>query len=774
MSRSGPRTPATDLRYRGFRPLLVAALACALWAAPAAGQTKLSGPSGAPAPTQSGAGPGGAGQQRAPSVGSPGSPVQRGPAAASSKFTYFLIFVSNYTPQLRVELDALGGDYGDLYLRKNVKPTLQEFDAKAADPAQADESLILNSSSQPGLSSGLWWIGAYHREDQPVDVDWFFEVVPSIKPGMGSLPYAANGSQPAGTTFRVWAPFASQVHVAGSFNGWSTNVTPLASEGNGNWSVDVRDLGPGQRYKYVLRNGQQILWRNDPRAMDVTASNGDTVIFDHKSYTWTDAGYQTPPWDDLVIYQMHVGTFQDLPGSAVGNFDTARQRLDYLDGLGVTAIELMPHFEFPGDYSWGYNPSHPFAVESSYGDANALKRFVDEAHDRGLAVFTDVVYNHLGPSDLDLWQFDGWSQGGYGGIYFYNDVKAITPWGDTRPDFGRPEVRQYLRDNMLLWLEEYRLDGMRWDSTSNIRMTQLGNNPDGWSLMQWCNDEVDAKQPWKYIFAEDLYDAPNDWITRPTGAGGAGFDGQWDALFVHPIRDAVIPPSDQGRDMWKVRNAVLHKYNGDAFERIIYTESHDEVANGKSRVPEEIWPGNAASWFSKKRSTLAATVLMTSPGVPMIFQGQEFLEDGFFSDADPLDWTKSQSFAGISQLYRDLIRLRRSLNGNTWGLKGQNTNFFHVNNTNKVVAYHRWRNGGAGDDVVVVANFANQAWNNYTIGLPRGGMWRVRFNSDWNGYDPGFGNHPSFDVMANPVPYDGLGFSASLSFGPYSAVILSQ
>jgi 1,4-alpha-glucan branching enzyme len=728
-----------------------------------------------PAPQHTGAPPPVVAPGATPSLPGSGTPTLPATQAdPSSTFTYFLVFVNNYTPQLRVELDALGGDYGALFVRKSQKPTWSEYDLKVDNTASGDETLILNSGSRPVLTSGLWWIGAYHQQGKPVDVDWFFDVVPSLKPGMGSVPYGAQGNLPPGTTFRVWAPFASAVAVAGTFNAWSSTATPLASEGNGNWSLDVRDLLPGARYKYVLKNGVNTLWRNDPRALDVTSSNGDTVIYDHKSYTWSDGGYSTPSWDDLVVYELHIGTFQDLPGSAVGNFDSARNKLDYLDSLGITAIELMPHFEFPGDYSWGYNPAHPFAVESAYGDANALKRFVDEAHDRGLAVFTDLVYNHLGPTDLDLWQFDGWSQNGYGGIYFYNDAKAITPWGDTRPDFGRPEVRQYLRDNLLLWLEDFHMDGMRWDSTSNIRMTNLGDNPDGWSLMQWCNDEVDGKQPWKYIFAEDLFNAPNDWITKPTGAGGAGFDGQWDALFVHPIRDAVIVPNDQRRDMWAVRNAILHKYNGDAFERIIYTESHDEVANGKSRVPEEIWPGNAASWFSKKRSTLAAAVLMTAPGVPMLFQGQEFLEDGYFSDQDPLDWNKSVTFGGLTQLYRDLIGLRRSLGGNTWGLKGQNTNVFHVNNVNKLIGYHRWRNGGPGDDVVVLANFSTNSWTNYTIGLPRAGTWRVRFNSDWNGYDPAFGNHPSFDVSAQAVPYDGLPYSASLSIGPYTALVLSQ
>ena len=226
--------------------------------------------------------------------------------------------------------------------------------------------------------------------------------------------------------------------------------------------------------------------------------------------------------------------------------------------------------------------------------------------------------------------------------------------------------------------------------------------------------------------------------------------------------------------MFEVKAAVEQRYNSDAFERIIFTESHDEVANGRSRVPEEIFPGNAGSWFSKKRSTLGAALVFTSPGVPMIFQGQEVLEDGFFHDEDPIDWTKEVTFAGIELMYRDLIRLRRNWFNHTRGLRGQHLNFFHANDGDKMVAFHRWDQGGAGDDVIVICNFRDRSWDNYRIGLPGGGLWKVRFNSDWNGYSSDFGNFYSPDVTAESVPRDGLGHSGIIKIAPYSVLILSQ
>lgn len=398
---------------------------------------------------------------------------------------------------------------------------------------------------------------------------------------------------------------------------------------------------------------------------------------------------------------------------------------------------------------------------------------------RGSRSIMDVVYNHLGPRDLDLWRFDGWTDDDHDGdIYFYDDARARTPWGGTRPDYGRGEVRQYLRDNALFWLNKYRLDGLRFDSVVNIRNRNGNNNdpandlPDGWNLLQWINDEIRPSQPWKITNAEDLQNS--EWITKDTGAGGAGFGSQWDAGFVHPIRDAIIVGDDSLRDMWAVRDALCHRYDGDAARRVIYTESHDEVANGHARVPEEIWPGNAGSWFSRKRSTHGAALVFTAPGIPMIFQGQEFLEDKYFKDTVPLDWTKLVTFAGIHLLYRDLIRLRRNWFNQTAGLRGQFLNVHHVNNTHKVIAYHRREKGRPGDDVVVVASFANRGYDSYALGLPRAGQWRVRFNSDWQGYSADYGNQAGYDTWTSPGPMDGMPFQGNVGLGPYSVLILSQ
>ena len=289
------------------------------------------------------------------------------------------------------------------------------------------------------------------------------KAAPSERPGMGAIPYSDSDGSGVVPESEAKRPGC---HVAGTFNSWQPFSTLLSVEGDGKFSLDVPYAQPGDGYKIVIITDTGTIWKNDPRAMDLTSSVGHSIIVDHDAFEWKAANYTPPSWNEMVIYEMHVGTFGlDIGDSVPGNLAGAIEHLDHLESLGVNVVELMPMSEFAGDVSWGYNPAYPFSVESAYGSPEDLKNFVDECHKRNIAVFGDLVYNHLGPSDMDLWQFDGWSQNGYGGIYFYNDYRSYTPWGDTRPDSGRPEVRSYLKDNLGMWLDDYRFDGVQVDGT---------------------------------------------------------------------------------------------------------------------------------------------------------------------------------------------------------------------------------------------------------------------------------------------------------------------
>src|SRR6266700_1272237 len=296
----------------------------------------------------------------------------------------------------------------------------------------------------------------------------------STRPYMGATPYND------GVTFRVWAPFASDVQVQGDFNNWKPG-SHLFSEGNGYWSADLTGVMVGQQYNYLITDAASgsVLTHVDPYSRAFKTPGGPSLIAPSDTQ-YAETSYTTPAWNDMVIYELHIG---------------------------INAIEIMAAGEFESDTSWGYNPAYIFAIEEQYGGPDGFRAFVQEAHKRGIAVIMDVVYNHLGYPAGDMWQFDGWSQNGKGGIYFYNDWRATTPWGDTRFDYGRPEVRSYILDNARRWLQQRFADGLRWDATGWIRNVYGNNNdpgndlPDGWSLMQAINDEIKQSQPWKISIA---------------------------------------------------------------------------------------------------------------------------------------------------------------------------------------------------------------------------------------------------------------------------------
>jgi len=581
------------------------------------------------------------------------------------------------------------------------------------------------------------------------------------------------------TTFRVWAPNATTVGVQEfDASGAVTRETSMDRSDPGYWQVDVAGATPGTEYLFSISGPAGTQDRIDPYAREVTSSVGHAVVYDEAAFAWSADSFGSRGWDELIVYELHVGTFDPAGNGHVGTLSEAATRLGYLYDLGVTAVELLPLAEFQGDQSWGYNPAVPFAVERAYGGPDGLKAFVDAAHGHGIAVILDVVYNHFGPSDLDhsLWRFDGWDQNNGGGIYFYQDWRSESGWGP-RPDYGRPQVRQYIRENVIDWLGQYRLDGLRFDATASIDSadgsgTEAGGIPDGRQLLRECNDAVDASQPWKIRIAEDMRN--DETITAPTSAGGVGFPAQWDPDFVTSVRTAMVATDDTQRSMSSIAAAIERRYGDRWLSRVVFTESHDSDANGHERLPSEIDPATPDSWYAKKRSTLGAAVVFTSPGIPMLFQGQEFLEDLWFTDSQPVDWTNQTTHAGILALYRDLIALRRDLSGNTRGLRGSGLEVHHVNDVDKVLAYHRWDHGGPRDDTIVLLNCANRGYTNYTIGLPREGTWQVRLNSDWSGYDPTFGNAATYPLTTDTEPRDGMPVSGTLGIGPYTAVILSQ
>lgn len=582
---------------------------------------------------------------------------------------------------------------------------------------------------------------------------------------LGAIVRHDKAGRVAGTVFRVWAPNAKSVDVIGSFNKWKNGENPMTMDKkSGIWSASVAAAEPGDEYRYLI-NG--ALERRDPRARKVSADGAKSMIYDPAAFDWGDNGARKPAArpGDLVIYQLHPGTFYD-PDTAddrPGTLLDAISKLDHLQEIGVNCVLLMPVNEFSGDHSWGYNPTDLFAIENAYGGPDALKQFVKEAHARGIAVHVDIVHNHYGPDGLDLQRFDGYGGGdNRAGIYFYEDgARAATTWGP-RPDFGRPEVRDFISDQLRMWFDEYKIDGLRWDSTVNIRRYAEGamENPDGERLLDEVSRMIRREYPDKFSIAEDA-------------VGDERFDASWEYGFHHAGdgRDAgVVPQLLKPADQIDVADVAGRVDSPQGLHRVIYTENHDETGllNGNRRLVTDADGQDPQSLTARRKHALAAVITLTSPGIPLVFMGQELLEDKEFHDSNPLSWQRGEASAKATLLYKDLIRLRRNLDGKSAALTGVKTEILHADEDKKILAFRRHQPGNPPSEICVVINFSEKPVENFTLVFPRSGNWSLLLNTD----DPKYGD--GFTDVTTAPPNRDTPKQVEVNLAPFSAQIFGM
>ncbi len=586
-----------------------------------------------------------------------------------------------------------------------------------------------------------------------------------------------SGNATSSVTFRVWSPNASGVAVAGDFNGWNATANPLTKNATTDvWSGTVAAARPGHAYKYVITTGNGTqLWRKDPRAREVrTMSDGSqaAVIYDPGAFVWEDEGFVPPFPNEIVMYEMHVGTFYDPKpdDGEPATFHDAIQRLDYLEKLGVNMIALMPVSEFNGRHSWGYNPIALFAIEQAYGGPDAFKHFVNEAHKRGMAVQVDVVHNHYGdlaaPGASDLENFDG------GEPYFYNASDdatrpgiSRTKWGP-RPRFSDPNVRQFIKDNIRMYLDEYKVWALRWDSPRNITgydsnstETVVGDPdtdiPEAIAMMEEINAGIRARSDRYYSIAEDA------------GSVG-GYSGHWEISFHNVLFPRLLPLTQNGTlpapfagrlefPTLNTRNATNIGYRLETKEppgfRVIFSENHDKCgdlnkATDGARLAQDFDPQDPTSHAARKKSMLASAVTLTSAGTPMLFQGQEQLADGYFDAYVHLDWRRAGRFPEVVRFHRDMVRLRRNLEGKTKALTFTSlpevddlTAVTRVNLFNEAEGWMTYERstGNSTESILVAVNTSNQTrWAG--IDFPEPGPWKVLLNSDSTIYGADFSN----------------------------------
>jgi 1,4-alpha-glucan branching enzyme len=437
----------------------------------------------------------------------------------------------------------------------------------------------------------------------------------------------------------------------------------------------------------------------------------------HVETSVPDEAFLAPTMAGLVIYQVKLD-----PDMAPY---VRAATLDSIAALGVTAVELLPATDVP-ETREHYVPAH-VALERAFGGAPALRRLIAEAHDRGLAVIVNIAY------------------------------QRPDPLADVARDITQDSVRSVIVREAVRWLGDMHVDGVRHDMAAYTDLVDASSvaRPVGWQLIREMNAAIrEAHHNIVLIALDDRGDARMTSID----ASGALFHSQWDVQFVQAIRACL----DGRRPMADVRDAIGSSF-GDTYSRVVYAHCAELI--GREPAPAE-----PLDWESAKRVTLGVSMVLTSPGIPLLFQGQEDAHGGQVGATAGLSHDKT----GFSQLVRDLVRLRRNWYDTTRGLLGHGLDVFHSNEESRVAAWHRWADIGPGDDVIVVANLSPNAYPVYRLGFPDDGLWRLRFSSDNAAYCSVFGNHPSGDVVATFRPSDAQPASAEVSIGPYTLLVFSQ
>ena len=417
-------------------------------------------------------------------------------------------------------------------------------------------------------------------------------------------------------TFQVWAPSAESVSVQVDGQRY-----PLKKAERGCWKADVESAQLGMDYGYILNGEEPPV--PDPRSpWQPNGVNGLSRLVDHSAFEWHDQLWQGPPLANAVIYELHVGTF-----TPEGTFDSAIPKLDYLKDLGITHVEVMPIAAFDGDRGWGYDGVDLYAPVQIYGGPDAVKRFVDAAHTKGLAVINDVVYNHFGPTGNYTGKF---------GPYITESHK--TPWGGAvnLEEEGSTEVRRFFCDNAMMWLRDYHFDGLRLDAvTAYIDRSAI-------HFLEQLSDEVKVlgAQLGKHFFLVAESDLNDPRVVRAKEAGGYGMEAQWSDDFHHALW-TVLTGDQHGyyADFGTIEQLAtslekVYVYQGQyaAFRKrhhgrpvhdvpgyrfLGYIQNHDQVGNRAvgDRLSDLVGPGKVK---------IAAALVFTAPFVPMIFQGEEY------------------------------------------------------------------------------------------------------------------------------------------------------
>ena len=596
--------------------------------------------------------------------------------------------------------------------------------------------------------------------------------------------HLVNRNDKNGVVFRVWAPTARSVSVAGDFNNWNNEANYMYNIGYGVWEVFVEGVKEFCTYKYCIESeyGDRLM-KADPYAFHAQTRPGQaSVVYDIESYSWNDSEWFNKRKENNIssspmnIYEIHAGSWRKYPDGNFFNYQKLGDELiPYLKEMHYTHVQLMPIMEYPYDGSWGFQTTGYYAPTSRYGTPSDFMAFVDKLHGEGIGVILDWVPSNFPTDDFGLARFDG------SPLYESNDPKTSKrdSWGTCLFNYARFEVTSFLVSCAMFWLDKYHIDGLRIGALSSMLYLDYGKTEGEWEpnkfggkenldavdFVKRLNTAVHMYHPDVMMFAEENTSWPK--LTHKIEDGGLGFDFKWNMGWMNDMLHYMSLNS-----MWRPFNhdSLTFSFYYAFSEKFLLPISHDEVSHGKGSLIKQM-PGKYDEQFAGVRAFI--TYMYAHPGKKLVFMGTEIGQFDEWNHQEAIQWDLLEFekhkklrtfFKELNKFYLDckpLYELDTVWKGFDW--------IHHDDYTNSVIAFKRTDKNG--DEIVSVCNFQPIRRDEYCIGVPKYGLYDEVFNSDEERFG-GSGVVNGNNIKTEVMKIHGFDQGLSLTLPPLSVIYL--
>lgn len=591
-----------------------------------------------------------------------------------------------------------------------------------------------------------------------------------------------------GIYFAVWAPNADSVNVIGSFNDWNEEKHTMKLLGKGGiWGLFIPEASVGDMYKFLIRakNGRK-LYKADPFANQAELRPGTaSIVADLRGFEWTDSKWMKERdkkdiyKEPMAVYECHIGSFMKHPDGTEDGFYNYRQFADrmveYLKEMKYTHVELMGIAEHPYDGSWGYQVTGYYAPTSRYGTPKDFMYLVDKLHSIGVGVILDWVPAHFARDAHGLAEFDGQC------IFEHPDPRLgeHPDWGTKIFNYGRYEVKNFLIANVLFWMREFHVDGIRVDAVASMLYLDYGKKDGQWvankyggkenleaiEFFKHMNSVVRGTCPGFLTIAEESTAWPN--VTGPIGGEGLGFTYKWNMGWMHDFCEYMkLDPLFRKSNHYSMTFAMTYNES----EKYILPLSHDEVVHLKCSMVNKM-PGYPVDKYANLRT--GYTYMFGHSGKKLLFMGQDFGQEREWSEARELDWflLQEKNNKGLHEYVKELLKIYNMYSAlyeqdDSWaGFEWMNAD----DSDNSVYSFVR-KNSTGTKNLLFVLNMTPMMREKYRVPLPAAGRYKLLLNSDDERFG-GWGNKLPKTVTAAKKPCHYHDYSMTLNLPPYGAAI---